>query len=93
MLLIASLVAMFSSPVDNEVVVTKLLSAWLSSPSGVDNDLDRNFLSGDNTLAGNGERRKLGMFYYNQKRNSGFSSIVSVCISITETSDFIAYKL
>lgn len=59
---------MFSSPVDNEVVVTKLLSAWLSSPSGVDNDLVRNFLSGDNTLAGNGEKRKLGMFYYNQKK-------------------------
>ena len=78
---------------DNEVVVTKLLSALLLSPSGVDNDLDKNFLSGDNTLAGNGERRKLGMFYYNRKRKQWLLSVVSVCISITETSHFTAYKL
>ena len=48
---------MLSLPVDNEVVVTKLLSAKPSS-SGVDRDLDKNFLSGDNRLAG---KRKIVM--------------------------------
>ena len=51
---------MLSSPVDIEVVVTKLLSARLSSPSGVDRDLDKNFLSGDNILAGNDKKNRNG---------------------------------
>ena len=58
MLLRASLVAELSSPVDNEVVVIKLVSTGFSPPSGVDMDLDRYFLSGDNRLAGNGKREK-----------------------------------
>lgn len=48
----ASLVPMLSSPVDNEVAVTKLLSATLSSPNGVDRDFDKNFLSGDSNMVG-----------------------------------------
>ena len=56
---------MLSSPVDNEVVVTKLLSARLSSPSGVDKDLDKNFLSGDNRLAGNEKKNHNGRCHKN----------------------------